>query len=287
MLVDSKLTGRRLVSLPFCDECHPLIAGEEEGSRLLASMLSDMEQKKASRLEIRGWTGVNASPNMLLPSNNYVRHAIDLSRGPDAVFARFNANMRRSIRRAKKEGVTVRFGEGRRDMETFISLNLKLRRRHAMLPQPRRFFEAIWRNVLDAGLGYLLLAERKDVALGALVVFQHRETALDKFAVSDSAYWNFSANHLLLWKSLQIECKRGGVRYDLGRSDLAAVGLHRFKEGAGGIRSSLPYYYFPQPAGESLGDPKGPKKRLLDVFTKLAPDSLFEKAGGLLYRHVG
>ncbi|HZT97552.1 MAG TPA: GNAT family N-acetyltransferase [Chloroflexota bacterium] len=287
MLVRSFITGRRFVSLPFCDVCPPLINSDEEAIALLGLMVSDLSETGSRRIEVRGWSETAAPPASLIRSDAYVRHVVDLSGGPEAVFKGFNENMRRSIRKAEREKVRVRIGEDRADLATFVDLNLKLRRRHGMLPQPARFFTAVWKHFVEAGSGYLLLAERDAVPLAALLVLRHRTTALDKFAVSDSRYWSYRANHLLLWESMRMEAERGAMSYDLGRSDATASGLHQFKEGCGGVLRPQPYFFYPRAGGESQGDPKGLKKNLLSTFVGLAPDFLFKAAGNSVYRHLG
>ncbi len=287
MVVKSRLTGRRLVSLPFCDECHPLVRSTEEGEVLLSSLVADLQRLRCGRLEVRGWPDDSVAPAQLVRSPNYYRHRIDLSGGIDAVFRRASTNMRRSVRRAEREGVSIRQAEGDRDLMTFYQLNLKLRRRHGMLPQPYSFFQSIHRNLLSTGRGYILLAEIRGMPIAGVMCLRHNGTSIDKFAVSDDAYWEYRGNHLALWRSLEMETERGAHAFDLGRSDANAEGLRRFKEGWGGVRSDLPYFYFPQPAGLSVGDPSGKKKRLLELFADKAPDAAFVAAGRMVYRHLG
>jgi CelD/BcsL family acetyltransferase involved in cellulose biosynthesis len=287
MLVKSRITGRRLVSLPFCDECHPLVRSTEEGELLLSSLIADVEQSRSARLEVRGWPEDSSPPERLVASPNYYRHRIDLSSGSDAVFKNASTNMRRSVRRAEREGVTVRRGDGEGDLMAFYQLNLKVRRRHGMLPQPFSFFQAIERHLLSRGTGYILLAEIRGMPIAGVMCLRHNGTSIDKFAVSDDAYWEYRGNHLALWKSLEMECERGAHAFDLGRSDANADGLRRFKEGWGAKPSDLPYFYYPRPAGLSLGDPSGRKKQLLEIFAERAPDAAFVAAGRILYRHLG
>lgn len=287
MLVKSRLTGRRLVSLPFCDECHPLVRSTEEGELLLSSLFVDLRQSRSSRLEVRGWPEDSSPPGQLVASPNYFRHRIDLSQGIDAVFKNASTNMRRCVRKAEREGVVVRRGESAGDLLAFYQLNLKLRRRHGMLPQPFSFFESIQRHLLSRGTGYILLAEVRGMPVAGVMCLRHNGTSIDKFAVSDDAYWEYRGNHLALWRSLEIECERGAHAFDLGRSDANAEGLRRFKEGWGAERLDLPYFYYPEPAGLSLGDPSGKKKQLLEIFAQRAPDAAFVAAGQILYRHLG
>jgi lipid II:glycine glycyltransferase (peptidoglycan interpeptide bridge formation enzyme) len=238
-------------------------------------------------LEVRGWPDGSSPPGQLVASSDYYCHRLDLSQGIEAVFKNASTNMRRSVRRAEREGVVVRRGESADDLVAFYQLNLKLRRRHGMLPQPFSFFQSIQRNLLSQSRGYILIAEVNGMPIAAVMCLRHNGTSIDKFAVSDDAYWEYRGNHLVLWRSLEIECERGARGFDLGRSDANAEGLRRFKEGWGAKRSRLSYFYYPEPAGLSLGDPSGRKKRLLEIFADRAPDAAFVAAGQILYRHLG
>ena len=52
-LVDSWLTGRRLVSLPFSDHCEPLLDGHTEGSMFLSALEHDVRRNNVRYVEIR------------------------------------------------------------------------------------------------------------------------------------------------------------------------------------------------------------------------------------------
>src|SRR5579884_4168429 len=214
MLVRSFITGRRFVSLPFCDVCPPLINSDEEAIALLGLMVSDLSETGSRRIEVRGWSETAAPPASLIRSDAYVRHVVDLSSGPEAVFKGFNENMRRSIRKAEREKVRVRIGEDRADLATFVDLNLKLRRRHGMLPQPARFFAAVWKHFVEAGSGYLLLAERDAVPLAALLVLPRQPSP----AVGKHAYGGGTRRH---------ELRPGSQRRNRLRSPPVQGGLRR------------------------------------------------------------
>lgn len=286
MLVASPITGRRLVTLPFTDHCQPLIRTDEEGEALLTAVLTDAETCRAGRIEVRGWPSGLKPPDSLVAVQGYVRHVIDLSVGPERIFKNAHTNARRGVRRAEREGVTVRLSEDRADLDAFRSLNLNLRRRHGMLPQPSRFFDAIYRHLIR-DCGYLLIAEREGKPLAALLCLRHNDVTLDKYAVSDGAEWKYRAPHFAMWKSIEMEAERGSRWYDMGRSDASADGLHWFKEQWGAVSIASPYFYYPEPGGQNMGDPRGLKKRGLDLFSRVAPRGLFELAGRVAYRHLG
>lgn len=287
MLVTSRLTGRRLVTLPFSDHCGPLVEDDIEARSLFQALRNDAAEVSARRIEVRGWPLDVPLTGRLIPMTGYVRHVIDLERSRGGLETTIHLNTRRSVRRAEKQELTVRLAEKPTDIDIFFRLNLLLRRRHGMLPQPKRFFESIYRHLIEPGNGYILFAERHGLALAAVLCLRHNDVTLDKYAVNDSSYREYRGPQFVMWKSLQMEAERGIRWYDMGRSDASATGLHWFKEQWGADGRAAPYYYYPRPGGQNTADPRGPKKRLLHTFARYAPDSLFVGAGELAYRHLG
>jgi hypothetical protein len=287
MLVNSRLTGKRLVSLPFSDHYMPLVHDAGQSSQLWAFLLADASELGVKRIEVRGWPDGIDCPPVMVPVHGYVRHVIDLSVGLDSLRNGLSENARRSIKRAQKDGVTTRVADGVGDIDTFIELNLKLRRSHGMLPQPRRFFDAINRHMIQSGLGYLLLTEREGASLAALLLLRHNNMTLDKYAVNDSRLREYRGSHAVMWKAIEIETERGSIQYDLGRSDATAASLHRFKEQWGAVSVDASYLYYPKPGGQNTADPSGLKKSMLDAFARFAPDHVYSAAGNIVYRHLG
>ena len=287
MLVSSRLTGTRLVSLPFADYCPPLASSDEDTTLLAEAMLTDAERLNASRVEVRGWPAGLRPVSSLVASGGYVRHVIDLRGGLDATRSRLSDNARRSLKKARGFGVSTRLAEGDEDLDRFVELNLSLRRKHRMLPQPRRFFESVWARLIQPGRGYVLFAERERRPLAALLCLRQGLVTLDKFAVNEQSQNQFRGSHAAMWAVIEREIHRGASWYDMGRSDASADSLHRFKEQWGGQKSDATYYFHPAAGGVTTEDPKGMKKLGLDTFARVAPDALFKAAGNLLYRHIG
>ena len=287
MLVRSRLTGDRLVTMPFSDYCPPLIDSGPAAAALSRSVLEDAASLRAKRVEVRGWPSELAPPSGFVASHGYVRHVVDLSLGLDGARSNLSENARRSLKKSRELGVAARLIERRSDFELFLALNLKLRRKHGMLPQPAKFFDAIWRHLIEPGRGYVLLAEHERQPLAALLCLRHQDVTLDKFAVNDETLQRFRGSHAATWSVIEREIERGARWYDMGRSDASAEGLHRFKAQFGGQVSMATYYYYPARGGAGTEDPKGPRKMLLDTFARVAPDPLFKLAGALAYGHLG
>jgi CelD/BcsL family acetyltransferase involved in cellulose biosynthesis len=288
MLVSSRLTGRRLVSLPFCDHCAPLVHSREEADTLLGAVLADQRHTGASRVEVRGWlTDALGLPRILHPIHYFGLYEMNLFSTPQQLFLRMNTTARRYVRQAERKGVRARLSTSRTDLEYLYNVNLLLRRRHGMLPQPFAFFEAIHRHLMLTGLGHILIAEVENRPVAAFLCLTFGETAMCKFSVSEPQFWDYRPNHFLLWKTLEWACEQGFHVYDYGRCGANDSGLAQFKEQCGFIRRDLPYFYFPLPGGFSVAEPDGIQKKLLRAFAQVAPKRMFEFAGSHLYGHLG
>src|SRR6185436_14410103 len=88
--VRSRLTGRRLVSLPFSDHCDPLIESDDQ-LRDLCAAVSD-EQRRASwkYVELRPADGGLAPGAGFRASENFALHRLDLRRDTVALLAGFH-----------------------------------------------------------------------------------------------------------------------------------------------------------------------------------------------------
>lgn len=288
MLVASPLTGKRLVSLPFCDHCQPLVDSETDAEALLDALITDQGRLGAKTLEVRGWPRNGPSvPERLNPVPYYRLFETDLDPDPAVFWKRIDGDSRRCVRQARERNVSVRPAESLDDLDAFNALNLMLRRRHGMLPQPRRLFTSLYRNFIQPGNGRILLAEVEGQIVAGLLCITHRDKVYDKFAPSNPEFWSYRPNHLLLWESVEWSCRHGYKHYDLGRVGADATGLAVFKEQWAFVGRDLPYYYYPAPGGFNVTQPEGIKKRALDLFARYAPERVFVEAGERLYRHLG
>ena len=105
MEINSVLTGRRGVSLPFTDECHP-IAKNDEYFETVMNTISDYGNRAGWKfVQIRGGQDYFKQA----PANTiYCRHTLKLSSDVDLIFKGFKGSVKRNIKRAQKEHIQVR-----------------------------------------------------------------------------------------------------------------------------------------------------------------------------------
>jgi hypothetical protein len=286
--VDSWLTGRRLVSLPFADHCEVLVDSEADLAAILSALSDELRTDRLDYVSLRPLQPLSFPPG-LWSSYAYCFHRIDLS--PDIGTLSSNlhkGSTQRKLRRAEREGLTYQEGATEFLLDTFCRLSLLTRRRHLALPQPRRWFD----NLVQCFTGALKIraAFKGHQPIAAILTLRYKDTLVYKYGCSDARFHAFGGMHLLFWKSIQ-EGKREGLRsLDLGRSDLDNPGLITFKDRWGASRSVLTYLRLlnsGQAAQAFAPAGGGWKERLARKAVPYLPDPVLSSVGSLLYRHLG
>jgi CelD/BcsL family acetyltransferase involved in cellulose biosynthesis len=282
MEVDSPLTGRRGVGLPFADECG-LLLYEKLDPRLIVDVLSRLAIERSwKHLEVRGPSGLPADAP---PSVSFYTHALDLRPGLDSVYAGFDPSVRRALRKAGQSGLNVEVRTDREAVSAFCALHARSRRRHGLPPQPDRFFQAIREELLEPGLGAVVLAAQAGRPVAAAVFLQSGSQAVYKFGASDERVLAARANNLVMWEGIQWLAGRGARSLHFGRTSCSQDGLRRYKRGWGAVESMLHYYKYVLPAGAWARDRDRAAGIHTTIFAHL-PLSLNRLLGAALYPHL-
>src|SRR3989441_115895 len=86
--VYSRITGRRMVSLPFSDHCEPLVERPEDLEGLLHALELDCTKERWKYVEIRPRTAYAGPPGGLEPAQAFYFHAVDLNPELTEIFHR-------------------------------------------------------------------------------------------------------------------------------------------------------------------------------------------------------
>ena len=282
MEVNSWLTGRRGVSLPFTDECDPIAAVPDSINPLL--------QRAQIHGQVRRWKSMEyrARPEALHSapaSKSYYNHSLQLNDNLTSLFAQLDGSTRRAIRKAEQSQLTVEFSQSEADIRTFYELLCRTRQRHGVPPQPFEFFSNIQRHVLAQNQGWIVLARRGKVAIAGAVFFHYRKGAIYKFGASDDLFQHLRANNLVMWAAIQRYASDGLVTLDFGRTAPSNEGLRRFKLSWGTqerrieyLRQDLRINRFVPGQNETAG--------LFNRVCRITPRFVSRLAGSLLYKHI-
>jgi hypothetical protein len=281
--VQSWLTGRRFVSLPFSDHCEPLGDNRQELDVLLQHMKQQVRQEKRKYFEIRPLSsrlGVEAELSHLV---TYYFHSLDLRPNLGKLVENFHKDcVQRKIRRAERERLQYEEGSSEILLQKFYSLLLMTRRRQYLPPQPRAWFRGL---IATFGEGLKIRVASKDgTPVAAILTLLHKKTMVYKYGCSNVAFNNLGGTALLFWKAIEEAKERGCEELEMGRSDIDNHGLVAFKERWGARRRSISYWTYPQRESTALSTWK---KNLSQQIVSVLPDRALEAVGSLLYRHVG
>jgi len=282
MEVDSWLTGRRGVSLPFTDECAPLCAGPDSFKRLYQEALSYAKIRRWKYVECRGGLPLFGDVS---PSVSFLGHRLDLRGGETALFSRCEGSTRRAVRKAEQSGLTIEFSRDLEAVRAFYELLCKTRRRHGVPPQPFAFFAGIQRHVLAQKQGWLVLARFGQVPVAGAIYFNLGKTAIYKFGASDEKFQHLRANNLVMWEAIKRHAGEGIEVLEFGRTSLTNPGLQKFKLSWGTTEYRIDYVRHNLRTGAfvAVGDvASGLHSRVLILL----PDPIFKLVGSAIYKHM-
>jgi len=279
--VNSWLTGRRGVALPFTDDCEPLYSD--------AASIRNLIQAALEFGRTRGWKSVECRGGRELfgeapASLAFYGHSVDLEEDENRMFARLESSVRRAIRKAEKSGVTVTVSRSLETMKVFYSLQCKTRRKHGLPPQPFAFFRNIHEHVLSKNLGVIVSAGCQGRPVAASVYFQLGARAVYKFGASDEAFQHLRGANLVMWEAVKWHARQGAKTLHLGRTSIGNEGLRRFKLGWGAGEQKIEYVKYDLWKGRFITDADESTGWYNRVFNVL-PIRLSRLIGAVLYRH--
>lgn len=287
--VESWLTGRRLVSLPFSDHCEPLVDTTEDRDVLSAALEREFKRERWNYLEIRPLGPFRLVTPFHRTAITYAFHRLDLGPDIDAIFGNFHkGSTQRKIRRAQREGLTYREGSTNELLDDFYRLFIRTRKRHGLAPQPKNWFA----NLMDCFGGALKVrvAFKGERAIAAMVTIRHKDTLTYKYGCSDSRFNNLGCMHLLFWTAIQ-EAKSLGLRFlDFGRTNADQQGLITFKNRWGAAQSVLTYSrYGVAEKSTHLCDLHSSKRKtwVAKCVLKLFSPTVLPLIGEIFYKHIG
>jgi CelD/BcsL family acetyltransferase involved in cellulose biosynthesis len=280
MEVKSLAGTKRLLALPFSDYCFPLARHPSDLPRLASSLMAWSKQQKTP-IEVR-WK--LPALDGIQTSHDYVLHTATLDSNPDVVFERIHRKVRKYIRSSANRGVRVEQGASREFLRQFYHLQLMTRRKHGLPAQPWKYFDGLGKNILEKGLGFVLLAFVNDECLAGLVVLHWGRTLTLKYGASvEDRLRDLRPNHLLDWTAIRWGCEQGYQILDVGRSDIDQDGLRDYKNRWGYREEALDYSFIGSQPPQSRKE--GLIGKVFRGVMRRSPLWLCQAAGTLLYAY--
>jgi len=271
---------RRWVSLPFTDYCAPLAKNEEDRNSLVEQLDIERRDERVSRLEVRA----SVEGRHVHRHCSSVSHTLRLGSDPDAIFRTFEPSVQRSVRKAIRDGVTVRSAKAPSDLtDIFYTMHASTRARLGIPVQPRRYFRLLWQSLIERDLGFVLLASTGKETVAGAVFLAWNGTIEYKYGASIPEFWSLRPNHLLFSTAIRWGCEHGYRVLNFGRTDLTDTGLRRFKRSYGAFEEPLVY--------STLGSPPrmgwaGTLTGVLRPLLRRSPRWVCRVAGELAYKYA-
>jgi hypothetical protein len=285
--VDSWLTRRRLVSLPFSDHCEPLCDSTEELDFMLRYLQAAREKQHWRYVEVRPVNeifGQSAQRVGFLPGAKYFLHRLNLRPNLDEVFTSLDRDsVQRRIQHAERVGLTEKCGRSEDLLREFYHLFVITRGRHQLPPTPY-----VWFQNLIRGLGEALeirIAYNDGTPAAAILTLRFRDILYFKYGCSDARLHKLGATPWLLWRAVSAAKRSGANEFDMGRTEESNTGLLTFKNHWVPMPTQLVYWNYPEVSGiDAIG---GWKMNLAKRVFPLMPRKLMTLTGSLFYRHIG
>jgi len=281
--VASRITGNRLVSLPFADHCEPL-TDDAAQTKQLAAVAREAQTKRCKYVELRPRIQPDSVGAGFGASARYCLHTLDLSADLKQVFGKFHAScIQRRIRHAERMNLDYEESRDESAVAAFYRLQVLTRARHGIPPQPLKWFQNLRKNFGDRFLVHTVSLDQQPLA--SMITLRQGSTLTYKYGASDASQHRLGGMVLLFWRAIQNAKVQGITQMDLGRSDLDSTGLIEFKDHWGATRSTLSYFRSPEPS--PLESTENLPLNLAKKLFARTPAKLAELAGALLYKHAG
>jgi len=280
--VDSRLTGRRGVSLPFTDECLPLGFATVSYENVLNKVIEYGKSRNWNYLECRG--GANLASG-IPASLTFFGHTLELPASEQTLFDRFESGVRRAIRKAENAGVQVEISPTLEALRTFYSLHCQTRKKHGVPPQSWAFFLNIYEHILSKQMGVVTVAKYRQIPIAAAVFFHLGAKAIYKYGASDMAFQHLRGNNLMMWEAAKWYARQGGSSLHFGRTSIMNDGLRRFKLGFGTVEKKIEYFKYDFRKARFVTDRDRASGSINAVF-RWMPVLLARRFGAFLYRHL-
>ncbi|MDR2592035.1 MAG: GNAT family N-acetyltransferase [Chitinispirillales bacterium] len=172
-------------------------------------------------------------------------YVLDLTLGEQELYDRSNRGHKEKIRKAVREGITVRASREWGEWEQYYGLYRQsiarwLSRGPELKPKavyPPEFFRRIYDN--KTGHEVLWLALKNNEVIAGMLCFYWNKHAVGWHASASSRYFSRGTNNLLYWEIMLDAAKRGFNVFDCNPSG-GYSGVETFKEHLGAARIETP-----------------------------------------------
>jgi len=139
---------------------------------------------------------------------------IDVTQDLATLQGNLSSPVRGSIRRCKREGVTIREGSAA-DLGTFYRLHVATSKRQQFVPYPEQYFTTMWRLFEPGGHITMQIAEYRGEAISAMILIAFGTMALGKVFGWTGEHSDRRPNHGVWWNAIKWSKEHGYRCFDM------------------------------------------------------------------------
>lgn len=285
--IRSLISGKELVSLPFCDY-GGILADSPEISQLLFHKAEELMRKlKCNNIELRQ---ISKQPffnhkKTVFTANasvktTKVRMFLDLPDSADTLFSSFPAKLRSQIHKPQKDGCTCLNGgvELLNDFYDVFLFNMR------DLGSPVHSKQIIQNMLISyPRSSYIFVVYHSQTPVACSLVCSINNMLVNPWASFKRTFQKSAPNMLLYWEMLKFAINSGYRVFDFGRST-PNEGTYKFKAQWGA--SSQPLYWYRYGSNIRLSADNTAKEELFKKIWRKLPLRVTAVFGPLLRKHI-
>ncbi|MBK8096528.1 MAG: GNAT family N-acetyltransferase [Planctomycetes bacterium] len=191
----------------------PMLVADCDADAALAEALQHRALRSASYVETRV---VHVGQSLSLLPHRFERllefetYLLDLARPQDTVWQGLESRCRNTVRKAQKNGVTVRTETDASFLDQFWEQSLAVFANSGLTPGfSRELLQAMWRELVPAGLLTVFSAFHDGRRAASVMILHDDQTAYYWAGATDQDLLPLSPNNLLLWEAIVAMQARG------------------------------------------------------------------------------
>jgi lipid II:glycine glycyltransferase (peptidoglycan interpeptide bridge formation enzyme) len=165
---------------------------------------------------------------------------LDLQKTEEELLAEMRKNTRYDVRRAEKEGITIKTSTDPAEIKPFYDHQVALAKKHGFVPFTYEFlFEQFSTFVKDEQVQLFHAYKGDELLASAFIIFYNQE-AVYHYGISTPANDRLPGSYACQWAAIKWAKERGGLKYNFwgiapeGNTTHRFAGVSLFKRGFGG-----------------------------------------------------
>lgn len=282
MEVNSWLSGKRGISLPYTDFCQPLSKTKEHFQAAFEELIRYGKSRNWKYIELREANQYFLNEE---PSTQYHSHTLKLHPSIEEQFSTLASSTQRAIRKANKSDLKIVASRELKDLKAFYNLQCLTRKRHGLPAQPYSFFKNLYRYIIEEKQGIVFLALLNGAPAAGALFLNYKKKTIYKFGASDITIQSTRANNFVMWEAIKWHIENGYQELHFGRSSLAHEGLRAYKLRWGAKEGSINYYNY-NLRTEKFTVKKDAVSGWYNTLFKMLPIQLSQIISKLIYHHA-